>query len=121
MKAKVIKTGEIIEASMSHFSFDPDVETEYTDGYGNYYKESELEEAPEPFPKKEIIEGWIARDKSGPRDLGLRLYTVMPKRMENTNRWNGMGERSVLIDYRLFTNITWESEPYKAKIEITLY
>ena len=70
-------------------------------------------------PKQVTIEGWVARDKSGPTDLGLRIYTAYPRRMEGLKRWNGKEVNSVLIDHRLFPSITWDSEPQKVRITIT--
>lgn len=113
MKAKVIKTGEIIEASISHFSFDHDVETEYTDEYGNYYKEFELEKIPEQLPENTTIEGWVARDKDGL----ISLYEEEPWRSEE--RWRTDGGVIPLVNYS-FPSITWKSGPEKVKIEITL-
>lgn len=70
-------------------------------------------------PGQVTIEGWVARDKCGPQDLGLRIYTAYPKRMEGLKRWNGRESESVLIDHRLFPEVTWESEPLKVKLTIT--
>ena len=58
-----------------------------------------------------VIQGWVARDGGGPNDLGLHVYSVKPDRMKNRREWNGHGEMSYLIDCRLFTDLTWESEP----------
>ena len=70
-------------------------------------------------PKQVTIEGWVARDKCGPTDLGLRIYTDYPRRMEGLKRWNGREAKSVLIDHRLFPEVTWDSEPKRVKITIT--
>ena len=69
-------------------------------------------------PKQVTIEGWVARDKCGPTDLGLRIYTAYPRRMEGLKRWNGREAKSVLIDHRLFPEVTWDSEPQKVRITI---
>lgn len=39
-----------------------------------------------------VIQGWVARYDAGPRDLGLCIYTVKPRRMKGLKRWNGHGE-----------------------------
>jgi hypothetical protein len=65
-----------------------------------------------------VIQGWVARHDNGPNDLGLRIYTVKPKRMEGLKRWNGHGEKSTLIDCRLFPDLTWDSEPEQVEIQI---
>ena len=73
-----------------------------------------------PEESKEVtIEGWVTRNESGPSDLALRVYSVKPKRMTNRKMWNGHGEMSYLIDYRLFPEVTWESKPKRVKITIT--
>lgn len=68
--------------------------------------------------EENVISGWVARDSNGPNDLGLRVYSVKPKRMEGLKRWNGHGEKSTLIDCRLFPNLTWESAPEPVEIII---
>lgn len=65
-----------------------------------------------------VIQGWVARNGSGPNDLGLHIYTVKPDRMKNRREWNGHGEISYLIDYRLFPDLTWESDPEPVEIII---
>lgn len=70
-------------------------------------------------PGQVTIVGYVARDNCGPQDLGLRIYTAYPKRMEGLKRWNGREAKSVLIDHRLFPEVTWESEPKRVKITIT--
>lgn len=65
-----------------------------------------------------VIQGWVTRNGSGPYDLGLRIYTVKPDRMKNRREWNGHGEMSYLIDYRLFPDLTWDSEPEPVEIII---
>ncbi len=113
MKARIIKTGETKELSMSYFSFDPDIETEYTDGGGNYYKESELEMLPQPVPDTATIEGWVARDKGG----GVYLHSIQPTR--GINEWHGDNlPRSLPLNS--FPSVTWETGPKKVTIEITL-
>lgn len=65
-----------------------------------------------------VIQGWVARSKDCPNDLGLRVYTVKPDRRENRNGWNGHGEMSYLIDCRLFPDLTWEDDPQEVEIII---
>lgn len=65
-----------------------------------------------------VIQGWVARDDNGPHDLGLRIYTIKPKRQDGLKRWNGHGEISYLIDHRLFPDLTWESDPQECEIVI---
>lgn len=65
-----------------------------------------------------VISGWVARDGNGPNDLGLRVYSVKPKRMEGLKRWNGNGEKSTLIDSSLFPDLTWDDDPIEAELII---
>lgn len=68
--------------------------------------------------KETVIDGWVARNGSGPNDLGLHVYTVKPDRMKNRREWNGHGEMSYLIDCRLFTDLIWETEPQEVELII---
>ncbi|MDE6536078.1 MAG: hypothetical protein K2K82_08750 [Muribaculaceae bacterium] len=70
-------------------------------------------------PKAVSIEGWVARSSDCPRDLGLRVYSVKPKRYERRKGWNGYGYLSYLVDHRLFPRVTWRTEPQKVRITIT--
>lgn len=65
-----------------------------------------------------VLSGWVARDSNGPNDLGLRVYSVKPKRMEGLKRWNGHGEKSTLIDCRLFPDLTWSDDPIEVELII---
>ena len=114
MKAKVIETGEIIEVKEWRGTSDVIYSTL---GMNRFFQKSELELIPDTSEK--VIEGYVARDKCGPNDLGLRIYTAYPRRMEGLKRWNGKEAKSVLIDHRLFPEVTWESEPKRVKIKIT--
>ena len=117
MKAKVIATGDVIDVVKDWDNVGGVVYVGYADKDGNFYQENELELNPDTHEK--VIEGWVARDKCGPTDLGLRIYTAYPRRMEGLKRWNGREAKSVLIDHRLFPEVTWESEPLKVKLTIT--
>lgn len=67
--------------------------------------------------EKAVIEGWVARDKDGE----LELYSHKPKRKEDRVWWPIHGNGwDIEINPTLFPSLTWESEPRKAKIEITL-
>ena len=91
----------------------------YADEEGIIYDEQQLEFLPEES-KEVTIEGWVARDKCGPTDLGLSIYSAYPRRMEGLKRWNGREAKSVLIDHRLFPEVTWDSEPLKVRLTLTL-
>lgn len=73
--------------------------------------------------EKEVIEGFIARNKDGE----LNFFELMPRRLKywdrylkNRDFWIGGGRKIDLSDYLLCPNLTWDSEPHKARIEITL-
>lgn len=70
---------------------------------------------PKPTPKKVVIESWVVREKNGE----LVLNKIKPYKED------GVWITSPLsVFYELpkesFPSITWESEPRKARIEITL-
>ena len=114
MKAKVIETGEIIEVFQD---FTQAMWFDKAQPHKSYHP-NDLEFLPEES-KEVTIEGWVARDKCGPTDLGLRIYTAYPRRMEGLKRWNGREAESVLIDHSLFPEVTWNSEPKKVRLTIT--
>lgn len=115
MKAKIKATGEIIEVTLATESMYRDISTSGIDE--KMYYESELEFLPDTH--EQVIDGWVARGYNGPRDLGLRVYSVKPKRYDKRKEWNGHGRLSYLIDHRLFPEVTWESEPKRVKITLT--
>lgn len=76
------------------------------------------QESKQESKQETVLSGWVARDSNGPNDLGLRVYSVKPKRMEGLKRWNGHGEKSTLIDCRLFPDLTWELDPIEVELII---
>ncbi len=76
--------------------------------------------SPEPAPETAVIEGGLARHKDMYHGCNLHLFTkVKPERRELMADWVG-GLSRIVLDSSLFPSITWESEPRKARIEITL-
>lgn len=67
-----------------------------------------------PTPEKAVIEGYVARDS----DIDLWLYKTKPYRDTDDNMW--ISEAIIDLPSNLFPSITWQSEPRKARIEITL-
>lgn len=113
MKARRKSDGEIIEVREWRGASDviyssPDM--------SRFYQASDLDFNVDAEDTE--ISGWVARDNSGPNDLGLRVYSVKPKRSEGLKRWNGHGEKSTLIDCRLFPDLTWESDPIEVELII---
>lgn len=120
MKARRKSDGKIIEVKTymlnSRRGKDGSWESSYKDiNSGLVYEASELLFNLDYYT---VISGWVARNGSGPNDLGLHVYTVKPDRMKNRREWNGHGEMSYLIDSRLFPDITWESEPKEVELII---
>ena len=115
MKAKVLATGEIIDVEKIMDSMYHDVNTSGTDE--KTYYESDLELLPDT--EEETMEIWVARDKGKPRDLSLHIYPACPQRWESKKQWVSWSGKSFLIDHRLFSEVTWDSEPKRVKITIT--
>lgn len=116
MKARRKSDGEIIEVEAAVYSMKSKEPYHKCLSDRHYYPASELDFNVDS--EDTVIQGWVARDGSGPNDLGLRVYSVKPKRMKNRCEWNGHGEMSYLIDCRLFTDLTWESEPIEVELII---
>lgn len=59
---------------------------------------------------------FIARDK----DNTLKVYAIMPARMPLTNaEYFAVEDHNYLVlDSKLFPEITWENSPQKVKIEL---
>ena len=121
MKAKLRGTTgtyfDVIEVNAIHVKDPLPFTRYYADEEGTIHEDHTLEFLPEES-KEVTIEGWVARDKCGPTDLALRVYSVKPTRVTNRRRWNGHGEMSYLIDHRLFPEVTWDTEPKRVKITI---
>lgn len=63
------------------------------------------------------MELWIARDK----DNTLKAYTVIPARMPLLNKASYFAVEDsnyLILDSKLFPEITWENSPRKVKIEL---
>ena len=68
---------------------------------------------------KEVIEGWIARDKDG----ALFVHQKQPKRyndnIDQLHYWTYGGERFRTTKFdRMFPDLKWEDEPRKVEITI---
>ncbi len=106
-KAKVKATGEIVEVECKFGGI-------YSANNGKRYWGVDLD-FNISTPEKAVIEGYVARDRNG----DLSLYRTYPERQENFGYWrDGDGESK--LPQESFPSITWESEPQRVKIEITL-
>lgn len=116
MKARRKSDGKIIEVEEAVYNMKTEEPCHKCLSDGHHYPVSELDFNVDS--EDTVIQGWVARSKDCPNDLGLRVYTVKPDRRENRNGWNGHGEMSYLIDCRLFPDLTWESDPEPVEITI---
>ncbi len=124
MKARVKATGRIIEVEKAMIGY-AECASANIDGFPaqNFYAEDELD-FNISTPEKAVIEGWIARDRL---NNGLFLHDEKPYRAFSGYQTDGKFDewRSETcppypINSEAFSSITWESEPRKARIEITL-
>lgn len=61
-----------------------------------------------------VIQGWVARDKSG----DLYLYRTKPSRNVATDRWSGESAEIDLYNNLLFPDLTWSDNPQEIEIII---
>lgn len=113
MKARVIESGDIVLVDKHWEDYGSSVFVGYIDGDGNLYKRTELEILPEPAPKKIAIDGWIATDYDGP----TCVYKEKPTRKSYIFWYD---EHYIFVPKGWFPDVTWESEPRKVHLEITL-
>lgn len=60
-----------------------------------------------------VIQGWVARDNDS---QGLYLYGSAPTR--GIDIWNGHGSLLVLLDAKLYPDLTWDSDPIEVELII---
>lgn len=113
MKARRKSDGKIIEVEPAVYNLKNGEPYHKCLSDGHHYPASELDFN---LDADTVIQGWVARNGSGPNDLGLRVYSVKPDRMKNRDEWNGHGEKSTLIDCRLFPDLTWDDAPIEVEI-----
>ncbi len=88
----------------------------FADEEGTIYIDTMLDFiSDKPAPEKEVAEGWVARDKN----CDLNVWMRKPIRNKYLGRWQ-RGGVPILLPKDTFPSITWESEPQRVKIEITL-
>lgn len=61
-----------------------------------------------------VIQGWVARDKSG----DLYVYHTKPLRNVVADRWRGERSDIDLYNNLLFPDLTWDDEPQEVEIII---
>ena len=113
MLAKRKSDGKVIEVEpTSYFNMKTDEEYRRCLFDGKHYKLSELDFNVEE-PEEVIIDGWVARDKSG----DLFIYARKPERDFIKSYWEGETS-DITPDNGLFPDITWESDPLEVTITI---
>lgn len=66
--------------------------------------------------KDTVIQGWVARDKSG----DLYMYHAKPLRNMATDRWRGEISEIDLYNNLLFPDLTWSDDPIEVEIIIKI-
>ena len=116
MKAKIIKTGEIVEVvdrTDTQVTVYRNNETEFF--AQNEYSRDEVEFLSDT-PEEVTIEGWVVRDAN---PHSLRFFDRQPARL--SDMWGSVYSyyNTMQLDPIMFPSVTWESEPQKVKITIT--
>ncbi|MBD5283330.1 MAG: hypothetical protein HDS31_01785 [Bacteroides sp.] len=110
MKAKVKASGDIIEVKEWRGSSDV---VYSTPDMNMFYASDEVEILSEKS-EEAVLEGWVARDKSG----YLVLHYQKPHRTLGGDKWySGLSQKSLPKDS--FPEVTWDTEPKRVKITIT--
>lgn len=61
-----------------------------------------------------VIQGWVSRDKDG----ALIFWESKPQRNNITNDEWGMANGIMLLPYKLFPDLTWDSDPEEVELII---
>ncbi len=69
-------------------------------------------------PEKVVLEGWVCRDEDG--TLNFFFHCDRPKKQGKDDYWSCTFGDCYTLPESDFPSITWESDPRKARIEITL-
>lgn len=112
MKARIKSSGELIEVTETPYQ---DLGGRYFDcpEHKCYYREDKLDFLPEK--ETAVLEGWIVRDGNG----SLNLFDEEPTREEWCEMWSD-GLDHFGLPYNSFPSVTWQSEPKRVSIELTL-
>ena len=114
MKAKVIKTGEIVDVKEWRGASS----TIYTRADMNaFYEHFEIELISDK-PEDISLCGWICRDKDG--DLNFFYGGDKPRKEDGEDYWCAtFGSNIEYLPKSLYPNVTWETEPLKVKLTLT--
>lgn len=110
MKARIKSSGELIEVTETP---DQGLGGRYFDcpEHKCYYREDKLDFLPEK--ETAVLEGYVARDKSG----YLVLHYKKPHRTYGNTRWySAQSQKSLPRDS--FPSVTWLTEPKKVRITL---
>ncbi|MCZ2855473.1 MAG: hypothetical protein O2U62_00095 [Candidatus Bathyarchaeota archaeon] len=113
VKAKRKADGEIIDvSSVEYTNIRTNVKSRYCSKDGKMYPLSDLDFLPEK--ETAVMEGWVARD-----NFGVFLFEGEPTRDEWLEEWKAPA-RFLKLPTDSFPSVTWQSEPKKVRIELTL-
>ena len=121
MKARVISTNEIIDVEKREDRVGNIVYVYYCTQSGESFQDYELEFLSDT-PEKVTLEGWVARDEEFDEDFfptDIFLYKKKPIRNKNLGTWES-GLYDFAIPHDSFPSVTWETEPKRVKLTITL-
>lgn len=62
-----------------------------------------------------VVEGWVTRNK----DQALLVWEAPPKRDSAYGEWRD-GNGLMILPTKLFSFLTWQNEPCKARVDVTL-
>lgn len=111
MKARVKKTGEIVDVELVKFDYTKD---NYITNNGNVYYADELDfNLSTPQKQSVTIDGWVARAEFG----DLELYAEYPERLGIGSFYSQLGELTLPTDS--FPDLKWEDEPRRCQVTIT--
>ena len=121
MKARIIATGEIINVRKVITNIGDELYEPLRLEWSNVkFKASDLDFLPEK--ETAVMEGFVARDQEG----YISLFPDKPERdMYDWNDvtygfWDEANGHHIELSTAFFPSVTWDSEPKKVKIEITL-
>lgn len=114
MKARVIKTGEIVDVKEWRGASN----TIYTRADMNaFYEHFEIELIPDN-PNDTSLYGWVCRDKDG--CLNLFYGGDKPRVEEGEHYWSAtFGCNFDCLPKTLFPDVTWETEPLKVRLTLS--
>ena len=122
MKARIIKTGEIVEVvdrTDTQVTVYRNDETEFF--AQNVYNIDEVElDFKDELTEIVTIDGWIVRDKFKSEHSSSDLYFSgsLPMRNKSCGDWYNMRPHMALPT-ELYPNVTWDTPPFRVQLTLT--